>query len=123
MRPLTLLDSISAVGPAEAGHVVVPGSHGGLAAARLVLAQASPPPSVTLNAAGVGKHAAGILALLPLQAIVVVAPARSQSASLHHLRGLLTQLTSAASARMGSSPRAVVNRLASAFSITTCSMR
>jgi hypothetical protein len=75
MRPLTLLDSISAVGPGEAGHVVATGSHGGLAAVRFVLAQPHPPHAVIFNDAGVGKEGAGIVGLRLLQEAGVIAAA------------------------------------------------
>lgn len=75
MRTLTLLDSISAVGPYEAGHVVATGSHGGLAAVRFVLAQPLRPHAVIFNDAGVGKEAAGIVGLRLLQEAGVIAAA------------------------------------------------
>ena len=75
MPPLSLLDSISAVGPDEAGHVVATGSHGGLAAVRFVLAQPHPPHAVIFNDAGVGKEGAGIVGLRLLQEAGVIAAA------------------------------------------------
>lgn len=77
MRALTLLDSISTVGPMQADQVVVTGSHGGLAAVRFVLAQPRAPYAVIFNDAGVGKDDAGIVALPMLQAVGVIAAACS----------------------------------------------
>lgn len=62
-----LLDSIAHLLPEHAGAVVVSGSHGGLSAARFVLAQAHRPWVVFFNDAGVGKDEAGIAALGLLQ--------------------------------------------------------
>ena len=62
---LRLVDSITELGPADAGCVAVSGSHGGLSSARYALA-AHPLLSV-FNDAGVGKDAAGIAGLAWLQ--------------------------------------------------------
>ncbi|UFS57145.1 hypothetical protein LN050_04860 [Comamonadaceae bacterium M7527] len=74
---IVLLDSISAISDAQAGTVVVSGSHGGSSAADFVLAASTrnvhatipaKPVLVVLNDAGVGKDQAGIAALAMLQA-------------------------------------------------------
>ena len=62
-----LLDSIAHLLPEHAGAVVVSGSHGGLSAARFVLAQVHGPVVVFFNDAGVGKDEAGIAGLGLLQ--------------------------------------------------------
>jgi hypothetical protein len=66
MKPLLkMVDSITELGPADAGCVAVSGSHGGLSSARYALA-ARPLLSV-FNDAGVGKDDAGIAGLGFLQ--------------------------------------------------------
>lgn len=66
-RRLELLDSIALVAPAQAGCVVVTGSHGGVSAAHFVVEQKDPPCAVIFNDAGVGKDGAGIVGLSMLQ--------------------------------------------------------
>jgi hypothetical protein len=63
---LRIVDSITELGPQDAGCVAVSGSHGGVSAARFALA-ARPLLSV-FNDAGVGKDGAGIAGLAVLQA-------------------------------------------------------
>ena len=63
---LRVVDSITELGPADAGCLAVSGSHGGISSARYALA-ARPWLSV-FNDAGVGKDAAGMAALPFLQA-------------------------------------------------------
>ena len=63
---LRIVDSITELGPGDAGCVAVSGSHGGASAARYALA-ARPLLSV-FNDAGVGKDDAGIAGLALLQA-------------------------------------------------------
>jgi hypothetical protein len=63
---LRVVDSITELGPADAGCLAVSGSHGGISSARYALA-ARPLLSV-FNDAGVGKDAAGLAALPFLQA-------------------------------------------------------
>ena len=64
-RPLRLVDSITELGPQDAGCVAVSGSHGGLSSARY--AQAAKPWLSVFNDAGVGKDEAGIAGLGTLQ--------------------------------------------------------
>jgi hypothetical protein len=71
--PLILMDSISYIGPDDAGRIVVSGSHGGSAAGTYALAV--PLRAVIFNDAGVGKDAAGIVALQMLAAAGVPAAA------------------------------------------------
>ncbi len=66
MTSLRVVDSITELGPADAGCLAVSGSHGGISSARYALA-ARPLLSV-FNDAGVGKDAAGLAALAFLQA-------------------------------------------------------
>ena len=66
-RPtLRVVDSITELGPADAGSVAVSGSHGGTSSARYAIA-ARPLLSV-FNDAGVGRDGAGIAALGLMQA-------------------------------------------------------
>jgi hypothetical protein len=61
MRALRVVDSITELGPADAGCVAVSGSHGGLSSARY--AAAARPALSVFNDAGGGKDGAGIAAL------------------------------------------------------------
>jgi hypothetical protein len=65
MTMLRVVDSITELGPQDAGCLAVSGSHGGVSSARYALA-ARPLLSV-FNDAGVGKDAAGLAALPFLQ--------------------------------------------------------
>lgn len=65
-HPLRLVDSITELTPADAGSIVVSGSHGGRSAAGY--ARAVPLALCCLNDAGVGKDRAGIVALAILDA-------------------------------------------------------
>lgn len=62
-----LMDTITEVGPGDAGEVVVSGSHGGTSSASFALA--APLHLAVFNDAGVGKDEAGIAALAMLQAV------------------------------------------------------
>lgn len=61
-----VLDSIAELQPADRGHIVISGSHGGKSAADYALAH--PPQLVVFNDAGVGKDGAGVIALEMLDA-------------------------------------------------------
>jgi len=63
--PLRLVDSITQLGPIDAGCIAVSGSHGGASSARYAIA-ARPALSV-FNDAGVGLDRAGLVALDLLQ--------------------------------------------------------
>jgi hypothetical protein len=63
---LRVVDSITQLGPADAGCVAVSGSHGGSSSARYAIV-ARPLLSV-FNDAGIGKDQAGLAALALLQA-------------------------------------------------------
>ncbi len=63
--PLRLVDSITQLGPADAGCLAVSGSHGGASSARYAIA-ARPALSI-FNDAGVGLDRAGLVALDLLQ--------------------------------------------------------
>jgi hypothetical protein len=65
MTILRVVDSITELGPQDAGCLAVSGSHGGVSSGRYALA-ARPLLSV-FNDAGVGKDAAGLAALPFLQ--------------------------------------------------------
>lgn len=60
-----LMDSITSITPGDAGHVIVSGSHGGRSSAGFALPVAA--RLVVFNDAGVGKDAAGVVALEMLQ--------------------------------------------------------
>jgi hypothetical protein len=70
---LVLLDSVTQVGPAHAGRLVVTGSHGGASVVRY--ARAVRAWLYVFNDAGVGKDGAGIAALDMLQADGIAAAA------------------------------------------------
>jgi len=72
-RALFVVDSIAVVEPAMADAVVVSGSHGGVSAARYVLALQDKPHAVFFNDAGVGKDGAGVVGLEMLQEVGVIA--------------------------------------------------
>lgn len=72
MRHIFLLDSISAVNAAQAGQIIVSGSHGGVSAARFVLEETARPHAVFFNDAGVGKDDAGIVGLTMVQTVHVI---------------------------------------------------
>jgi hypothetical protein len=65
-RPLRVVDSITELGPRDAGCIAVSGSHGGVSSARY--AAAARPFLSVFNDAGVGLDAAGIAGLSALQA-------------------------------------------------------
>ena len=64
--PLRIVDSVTELGPQDAGCIGVTGSHGGLSSARF--AAASRPLLVVFNDAGIGREQAGIAGLALLQA-------------------------------------------------------
>jgi hypothetical protein len=80
-RALFVVDSIAVADPAMAEAVVVSGSHGGVSAARYVLALPQRPFAVFFNDAGVGKDQAGIAGLPMLERIGVIAAAYSHESA------------------------------------------
>ena len=62
---LRVVDSITQLGPQDAGCLAVSGSHGGISSARYALA--ARPRLTVFNDAGVGRDAAGLAALAFLQ--------------------------------------------------------
>ena len=62
---LRIVDSITELGPQDAGCIAVSGSHGGVSSARFALA--ARPLIAVFNDAGVGREAAGIAGLALLQ--------------------------------------------------------
>ena len=80
-RALFIVDSIAVAEPAMAHGVVVCGSHGGVSAARYVLALPVKPLAVFFNDAGVGKDEAGIVGLSMLQEVGVIAAAYAHSSA------------------------------------------
>jgi hypothetical protein len=65
MPALRVVDSITELGPGDAGCIAVSGSHGGISSARFALA--TRPLLVVFNDAGIGRDDAGIAALAFLQ--------------------------------------------------------
>ena len=63
---LRVVDSITELGPGDAGCIAVSGSHGGASSARYAIAVR--PLLSVFNDAGVGRDAAGIAGLFLLQA-------------------------------------------------------
>lgn len=80
-RELFVVDSIAAAEPAMADAVVVSGSHGGVSAARYVLALPRRPFAVFFNDAGVGRDRAGVAALALLEQAGVLAAAYSHASA------------------------------------------
>ena len=80
-RALFVVDSIAVAEPAMAGAVVVCGSHGGVSAARYVLALPSRPYAVFFNDAGIGRDQAGIVGLAMLEQVGVIAAAYSHDSA------------------------------------------
>jgi hypothetical protein len=80
-RELFVVDSIASAEPAMADAVVVSGSHGGVSAARYVLALARRPFAVFFNDAGIGKDRAGVAALVLLEQAGVAAAAYSNASA------------------------------------------
>jgi hypothetical protein len=72
-RRIVLMDSISLIGPHDAGSVIVCGSHGGAISG--AFAARHPPALVIFNDAGVGKNQAGIAALRALDDAGIAAAA------------------------------------------------
>jgi hypothetical protein len=65
MTGLRIVDSITELGPADAGCIAVSGSHGGVSSARYAIA--ARPFLTVFNDTGVGRDAAGIAGLALLQ--------------------------------------------------------
>ena len=110
-RPV-LLDSVTQVGPAHAGLLIVTGSHGGASVAPY--ARAVRCWLYVFNDAGVGKEGAGIAALALLQADGIAAAtvahtsARIGEAQDSWQHGVVSHLNAAAAAlglRIGTSLR------------------
>ena len=80
-RALFVVDSIAVADPEMAGAVVVSGSHGGVSAARYVLALPVRPHAVFFNDAGIGKDMAGIVGLAMLEQVGVIAAAYSHESA------------------------------------------
>ncbi len=71
MSQLKIVDSITELQPADAGCIVLSGSHGGLSSARYALAVR--PLLSVFNDAGVGRDEAGVAGLELLQAEALAA--------------------------------------------------
>lgn len=119
-RDLFVVDSIAAAEPAMADAVVVCGSHGGVSAARYVLALPRRPHAVFFNDAGIGKDRAGVAALALLdQAGVIAAAYSSQSARIgeavdgldHGVISVVNGRAAAAGVRAGMHVAATAERL------------
>ena len=70
-RRVLLMDSISLIGPDDAGTVIVCGSHGGAISG--AFAAKHPPALVFFNDAGIGKNGAGIASIWNLEAARIAA--------------------------------------------------
>jgi hypothetical protein len=80
-KAVVLMDSISYVDAADAGQIVVSGSHGGLSSGRYAVEH--PLAACFLNDAGVGKDDAGIASLAMLDKVgLACATYGSQSARI-----------------------------------------
>lgn len=79
MVVLRIVDSITELQPADAGCIVLSGSHGGLSSARYALAVR--PLLSVFNDAGVGREEAGIAGLALLQAEGLAACAVSHTSA------------------------------------------
>jgi hypothetical protein len=79
MSALRIVDSVTELGPHDAGCIAVTGSHGGVSSARF--AHAARPLLCVFNDAGVGREAAGVagLALLQAQGIAACAVLHSSA--------------------------------------------
>ena len=75
MRALHLIDSITEITAAMGRAVIVSGSHGGRSAALFALAVRPAPRAIFFNDAGIGKEAAGIVALQALEQAGIAAAA------------------------------------------------
>jgi hypothetical protein len=84
LRRILLLDSAALVTPADAGHLIVTGSHGGLVGGDPAMALRTDGYAAVFNDAGIGADEAGVTRLPALD-----------------LRGIAAFTVSAASARVG----------------------
>jgi hypothetical protein len=102
MHPLRTVDSITELGPADAGCLAVSGSHGGSSSARYAIA--ARPLLTVFNDAGVGKDQAGLagLALLQAQGLAACtvghATARIGDAASSLADGIISHVNAAATA-------------------------
>jgi hypothetical protein len=78
-RRIVAMDSISLIGPADRGTVIVCGSHGGAISG--AFAALHPPALVFFNDAGRGKNDAGIAALADLEAAGIAAATVAHSSA------------------------------------------
>jgi hypothetical protein len=117
-RALRIVDSITQLGPADAGCVAVSGSHGGVSAARFALE--SRPFLSVFNDAGGGKDDAGYAGLALLQShglaacTVAHTSARIGDARSTLEEGFISRVNEAAAAlgiEAGQSCREIVARL------------
>jgi hypothetical protein len=101
-REVVLMDSITAAGAADAGKIVVAGSHGGISSGGFAIRH--PLGACFLNDAGVGKDDAGIVALAMLDSVRIPgATISNQSARIgdardHWENGILSHVNQAGSA-------------------------
>ena len=101
-RRVVLMDSISMIGPEDAGSIIVCGSHGGLISG--AFASVYPPQLVVFNDAGGGKLDAGRAALAMLDGQVIASAtvshdsARIGDAEDSWFNGVLSAVSEAARA-------------------------
>lgn len=127
MNNVIMLDSISAIGQEHAQAIVISGSHGGVSAAQFVLSLSDHPFAIFFNDAGIGKNAAGVVALDLLGQKGIVAAAYSHlsacigDASDALANGILSRVNAQARAlglTPGASVRQVVALLQSTSGVT-----
>src|SRR4051812_500116 len=118
MHPLRVVDSITELGPADAGCLAVSGSHGGKSSARYAIA--ARPLLTVFNDAGVGKDQAGLAGLAMLQSEALAActvghaSARIGEAGSTLADGIISHVNAAAAAlglRPGQACRAAIEAL------------
>jgi hypothetical protein len=78
-RRVIAMDSISLIGPGDAGAIVVCGSHGGAISG--AFAAIHPPALVVFNDAGGGKKDAGVASLAALERVGIAAAAVSHESA------------------------------------------
>jgi hypothetical protein len=116
--PVVLLDSISTIGPSEAGAVVVSASHGGRISG--AFAAKHPPKLVVFNDAGIGKNDAGVASLADLDRLdapaicVAHTSCRIGDAADAWARGRVSRVNAAA-ARRGVAEGALLREAVLAF--------
>ncbi len=125
MPTVRIVDSITELGPQDAGCLAISGSHGGISSARF--AAASRPLLSVFNDAGVGLDAAGIAGIdwLASQGLAACAVAHTsarigvaQSTLDHGIISHVNARARALGAQPGRACRDLIEQLESSFAIT-----